>query len=258
MMEGISARQPRFAGHLKLDKPLLNLRQPITSPSKARRISRSTEDVAGGFCIWDGTSFRVGGCQTIWIASRTRFGMPPRDDGQDPRSYSSDSHIRLWFAGIVKIPVPRMASRSAKTNQVGEAGYGWAARRQVLCSQRVYEHLQSGMDGGAAKRANSGGEALRRVRKQFPELPRNSIQIQKARTAGELVEGHSVFQLISKGVSGRDALPKSSNAIAPNLPWIIGVCRPHSVHGRRDLLFRSAGDFQADSRSGRNLHFGIR
>jgi len=67
-----------------------------------------------------------------------------------------------------------------------------------------------------------------------------------------------VFPADSKGVSGRDASAKVLNAIAPNLPWMIGGSADLTPSTKTRLTFPSAGDFQADSRSGRNLHFGIR
>ena len=48
------------------------------------------------------------------------------------------------------------------------------------------------------------------------------------------------------------------NAIAPRLPWLIGGSADLSPSTKTHLEFDGAGDFQADSYGGRNLHFGVR
>jgi transketolase len=60
------------------------------------------------------------------------------------------------------------------------------------------------------------------------------------------------------GVSGRDASAKVLNAIAPNLAWLIGGSADLTPSTKTRLTFAGAGDFQAASPSGRNLHFGVR
>jgi len=48
------------------------------------------------------------------------------------------------------------------------------------------------------------------------------------------------------------------NAIARNLPWLMGGSADLAPSTKTRLTFDGAGDLQADSYSGRNLHFGIR
>ena len=48
------------------------------------------------------------------------------------------------------------------------------------------------------------------------------------------------------------------NAIARNVPWLMGGSADLAPSTKTRLTFDGAGDFQADSYSGRNLHFGIR
>src|SRR6266704_3585790 len=64
--------------------------------------------------------------------------------------------------------------------------------------------------------------------------------------------------LVPKGVSGRDASAKVLNSIAPNIPWLLGGSADLTPSTKTRLTFPTAGDFQAASPSGRNLHFGIR
>ena len=46
--------------------------------------------------------------------------------------------------------------------------------------------------------------------------------------------------------------------IAQNVPWLIGGSADLATSDRTRLKFEGAGDFQAGSYGGRNLHFGVR
>jgi transketolase len=59
-------------------------------------------------------------------------------------------------------------------------------------------------------------------------------------------------------MAGRDASGKILNAIAKNVPWLIGGSADLAPSTKTRLTFDGAGDFTAENRSGRNLHFGIR
>ena len=48
------------------------------------------------------------------------------------------------------------------------------------------------------------------------------------------------------------------NAVARNVPWLIGGSADLSPSTKTRLTFDGAGDFSAGNRRGRNIHFGIR
>src|SRR5262249_15221627 len=61
-----------------------------------------------------------------------------------------------------------------------------------------------------------------------------------------------------KGKATRDTSGQVLNAVAKNVPWLIGGSADLAPSTKTRLTFDGAGDFQADTPSGRNLHFGIR
>src|SRR4029077_2521509 len=67
-----------------------------------------------------------------------------------------------------------------------------------------------------------------------------------------------VFAADAKGLATRDSSGKVLNAIAKNVPWLLGGSADLTPSTKTRLTFDGAGDFFADSPSGRNLHFGIR
>src|SRR5438105_4958226 len=66
------------------------------------------------------------------------------------------------------------------------------------------------------------------------------------------------FPADAKGVAGRDASAKVLNAIARNLPWVVGGSADLAPSTKTRLTFDGAGDFSGKNYHGRNLHFGIR
>ena len=48
------------------------------------------------------------------------------------------------------------------------------------------------------------------------------------------------------------------NALAKNIPWLIGGSADLAPSTKTRLTFEGAGDFSAENYAGRNFHFGIR
>src|SRR6266516_81682 len=66
------------------------------------------------------------------------------------------------------------------------------------------------------------------------------------------------FTADPKGIAGREASGKVLNVLAQNIPWFLGGSADLGPSNKTTLTFDGAGDFQADSPGGRNIHFGIR
>src|SRR5262249_37008870 len=67
-----------------------------------------------------------------------------------------------------------------------------------------------------------------------------------------------VFPADPKGIAGRDASGKVLNVLAQNIPWLLGGSADLGPSNRTTLGFSGAGDFEAATSGGRNLHFGLR
>src|SRR5260370_97532 len=61
-----------------------------------------------------------------------------------------------------------------------------------------------------------------------------------------------------KGLAPRDSSGRVLNAVAENVPWLIGGSADLATSNKTTLKFEGAGDFQAGEYAGRNLHFGVR
>ena len=67
-----------------------------------------------------------------------------------------------------------------------------------------------------------------------------------------------MFPADPKGIASRESSGQVLNAIAPNLPWLLGGAADLAPSTKTRLTFEGAGDFEAESHGGRNFHFGIR
>ena len=67
-----------------------------------------------------------------------------------------------------------------------------------------------------------------------------------------------VFPADAKGIAGREASGKVLNVLAQNIPWFLGGSADLGPSNKTTLTFEGAGDFQAGTPGGKNLHFGIR
>src|SRR6185369_15588914 len=66
------------------------------------------------------------------------------------------------------------------------------------------------------------------------------------------------FAPSAKGLATREASGQVLNAIAKNVPWIVGGSADLAPSCKTRLTFEGAGDLSANEPGGRNLHFGIR
>jgi transketolase len=70
--------------------------------------------------------------------------------------------------------------------------------------------------------------------------------------------GLPAFSASAKGLATRDASGWTLNALAKNIPWLLGGSADLGPSCKTRLTFEGAGDFSAENPAGRNLHFGIR
>ncbi len=91
--------------------------------------------------------------------------------------------------------------------------------------------------------------------------PEKAAELQ-AMFAGRLPEGWDkdipVFEASEKGDATRNSGGKVLNAIAKNIPFMIGGSADLAPSNKSNLTFAGAGEFLPGHYGGRNLHFGIR
>jgi transketolase len=134
--------------------------------------------------------------------------------------------------------------------------YGWDPDAPFLVPDGVQQAFEQAIAGRGRPLREEWEAMLERYRAVEPAL---AAEVD-ALVAGRLPEGWDaavrVFDADAKGMATRDAGGKVLNAIAPQVPWLVG--------GSADLapstktLIDGGSSFGAASYAARNLHFGVR
>ena len=255
MMEGISGEAASLAGHLKLDNLCwIYDNNHITIEGKTD--ITFTEDVAGRFLAYGWNVLRVGDANDldrIENALRTAAGTTGR-----PSIVIIDSHIGYGSPHRQDTNAAHGEPLGDEEIRLTKQAYGWPPDAKFLVPDGVYEHFESGIGRRGREARQQWEKKFAEYRKKYPELAAELDQIQKRELPPNWSKDIPVFPADATGISGRDASAKVLNSIAPNLPWMVGGSADLTPSTKTRMTFPGAGDFQADSPSGRNLHFGIR
>ena len=136
--------------------------------------------------------------------------------------------------------------------------YGWPEDAEFLVPEGVYEHFADGIGARGKEARESWESAFAEYRADHPDLAEEIEQMQRR----ELPKGWDadipVFPADEKGIASRDSSGQVLNALAKNIPWLLGGAADLAPSTKTRLTFDGAGDFEPGERSGRNFHFGVR
>ena len=253
LMEGISSEAASLAGHLGLDNLCWIFDKNHITIEGDTNIT-FTEDVAARFLAYGWNVLRLGDANDI---DRIEHALQVfRQTNGRPTFIVLDSHIGYGSPN-------KQGSAAAHGEPLGEEEvrltkrhYGWPEDARFLVPEGVYDHFAGGVGARGAKARREWTALFDAYRAKYPELATEIDQIQRRELPSGWDRGLPVFPADSKGIAGREASSKVLNVLAQNVPWFLG--------GSADLgpsnktLLAGAGDFQASSPGGRNLHFGIR
>ena len=255
MMEGISAEAASLAGHLKLDNLCwIYDNNHITIEGKTD--IAFTEDVAGRFRAYGWNVLRVGNANDlheIEVALRNAAGT-----SGCPTIVIVDSHIGYGSPHRQDTSAAHGEPLGEEEIRLTKQAYGWPPDAKFLVPDGVYEHFESGVGRRGRQARLQWEKDFSNYREEFPGLAAELDEIQKRDLPSGWARDIPEFPADAKGVSGRDASAKVLNSIAQNIPWLIGGSADLTPSTKTRMTFTGAGDFQAGTPSGRNLHFGIR
>ncbi len=142
--------------------------------------------------------------------------------------------------------------------RLAKRSYGWPEDAKFLVPDGVYEHVRGGVGRRGLQLRVAWAALLEGYRDKYPELADQLERMQKRELPAGWDASLPVFAADTKGIASRDFSGKVLNAIASRHPWLIGGAADLAPSTKTRLTFEGAGDLEADSPGGRNLHFGIR
>lgn len=252
LMEGVASEAASLAGHLKLGKLIVFYADNHISIEGATEIT-FTEDVTARFAAYgwhvqrvrDGNSLgeiasaivaaREETTRPSLIAVRTHlgFGSPHKQD-------TAEAHGEALGEEEVKLTREHL---------------GWPQEPLFYIPRKALDHFRLAIPRGAKLQAE-WDRLLEDYSREFPETAAEFLRVTSRRLPTAWYADLPVFKPENGAIATRSASEKVINSICGKLPELMG--------GSADLapstktLMKGAGDYQPESRDGRNMHFGIR
>jgi len=255
LMEGVASEAASLAGHLGLDNLCWIYDNNHITIEGSTRLA-FTEDVAARFLGYGWHVLRIGDANDI---DRIVHALEVfRQTKGRPTFIILDSHIGYGSPHKQDTAEAHGEPLGDEEVRLTKRFYGWPEDARFLVPPGVYEHFAAGVGARGAATRRQWTELYDAYRARYPELA-NEIHLMQGRELPAKWDANlPTFPADPKGIAGRDASGRVLNALAQNIPWFLGGSADLGPSNRTTLTYEGAGDFQAESPSGKNLHFGIR
>src|SRR5262245_2097609 len=255
IMEGISSEAASLAGHWKLSN-LCWIYDSNQITIEGHTALSFSEDVATRFIGYGWNVTRVGDANDLEMLERAFQVFKNTSDR--PTLIIVDSHI-AWGS-------PNKQDTSAAHGEpLGEGeirltkqNYGWPVDAKFHIPAGVYEHFQQGIGQRSKEVRRAWLAKLDAYRAQHADLADQLYRMQRRQLPEQWDKDLPTFPPDPKGKATRETSAVVLNALANNVPWLIGGSADLAPSCKTRLTGAGAGDFSAADHGGRNLHFGVR
>jgi transketolase len=255
LMEGVASEAASLAGHLGLDN-LCWIWDNNHITIEGSTCITFTEDVEARFLAYGWNVLRVGDANDI---DRIEHALAIfRQTQGRPTFIVLDSHI--GYGSPHKQDTPEAHGEPLGDDEIRliKRFYGWPEEAKFLVPEGVYEHFKTGIGRRGGEARKTWMQLFSAYRAKNPSLATEIDQMQRRELPAGWDHNLPVFPVDQKGLAGRDASGKVLNVLAQNIPWFLGGSADLGPSNKTTLTFEGAGQLQAGSPGGKNLHFGIR
>jgi len=255
LMEGVASEAASLAGHLKLsnlcwiyDNNHVTLDGPADWSFNEDVMTRflgygwsvthiaDANDLDALGRAYEVFRHTVGRPTLIVVDSHIGYGSPHKQDSYEAHGEPlGDSEVKL-----------------VKKN------YGWPEDAKFLVPDGVYDQFKNGVGKRGAEAHSAWNAKFAEYQKQFPQLADQLNRMQSGKLPDGWDKNLPSFPADPKGIATRESSGKTLNALAANIPWLIGGSADLAKSNKTNLTFEGAGDFFPDAYHGRNIHFGVR
>ena len=255
MMEGVASEAASLAGHLGLDNLCWVYDNNHITIEGNTSITFS-EDIAARFLGYGWNVLRVGDANDI---DRIEYALEVFQQTKGrPTFIILDSHIGYGSPHKQDTAEAHGEPLGDEEIRLTKRSYGWPEDAKFLVPDGVREHFAAGIGQRGANARKNWAELFTAYQTKFPELATEIEQMQKRELPAGWDKNLPAFPADPKGIAGREAAGKVLNVLAKNIPWLIGGSADLGPSNKTTLTFEGAGNFQACSPGGKNLHYGIR
>jgi transketolase len=255
MMEGVGSEAASLAAHLGLDNLCWVYDNNHITIEGNTRIT-FTEDIAARFLGYGWNVLRVGDANDT---DRMEHALEVfRNTKGRPTFVILDSHIGYGAPHKQDTAAAHGEPLGEEEIRLAKRSYGWPEDAKFLVPHGVYEHFAAGIGERGARVRREWTQLFDAYRAKYPELAAEIDQIERRELPAGWDRNLPVFPADPKGIAGRDASSKVLNQLAQNIPWFLGGSADLGPSNKTLLTYEGATDLQANTPSGKSLHFGIR
>jgi transketolase len=255
MMEGISGEAASLAGHLKLGNLCWIYDSNRISIEGSTSLALS-EDVGKRFEAYGWNVLHVTDANDQSALDRVLENF--RQCKDRPTFVVLQSHIAFGAPN-------KQDTAAAHGEPLGEAeikltkkNYGWPEDETFFVPEGVQENFARGLGKRGCELRERWAAQFAEYKTKYPELAEQLTTMQRRELPRGWDKDIPSFPADPKGQATRDSSGKILNAIAKNVPWLIGGSADLAPSTKTRLTFDGAADFEAGSYGARNFHFGVR
>jgi transketolase len=255
LMEGVASEVASLAGHLKLSNLCWiydNNKVTLDGPAEWS----FSEDVAKRFEAYQWHVERVTDANDLNAISNAYKGFLRTSDR--PTLIVVDSHIGYGSPHKQDKSAAHGEALGEDEVKLAKKFYGWPEDAKFLVPDGVLAHFREGIGQRGHDLHENWARQFADYAKKYPQLADQLNRIQRHELPAGWDKNLPTFPADPKGVATRESSGKVLNAIAQNIPWLIGGSADLDTSTKTYLKVEGAGDFQAGSYGGRNIHFGVR
>ena len=255
LMEGVSGEAASLAGHLKLSN-LCWVYDNNRITIEGNTSLAFSEEVGARFQAYGWKVTQVEDANDVPALAQAFTAFKNETEG--PSLVIVDSHIAFGAPnkqdthGAHGEPLGEEEIRLTKKN------YGWPEDATFLVPEDVLTHFQAGIGARGKAERHAWLTVFQTYQERYPELAEQLSQMERRELPENWDRGLPEFPANPKGMATRESSGKVLNAVAKEVPWLMGGSADLAPSTKTRLTFDGAGDFQAGTEGGRNLHFGVR
>lgn len=255
MMEGVSGEAASLAGHLRLSN-LCWIYDNNRITIEGHTGLAFTEDVAARFLGYGWNVLRVGDANDLEMLSRGFDTFLATTDR--PTLMIVDSHIAYGAPNLQDTEAAHGSPLGEEEIRLTKRRYGWPEGAQFHVPEDVVAHFRDGIGKRGRDLREGWFSQFGAYKTAYPELADHLLRMQRRELPDGWDRDLPSYPPDPKGDAGRNTSGRVLNAIAQNVPWLMGGSADLSPSTKTRLVFDDAGVFTNASHDGRNLHFGVR
>jgi transketolase len=255
LMEGVGSEAASLAGHLKLSNLCWIYDDNHVTLDGPAAWSFS-EDVGARFRAYGWNVARVTDANDLDMAIKAYRSF--LDTNDRPTLILVNSHIGYGAPHKQDTNAAHGEPLGEEEVRLAKKFYGWPEDVKFLVPEGVFEHFQEGIGRRGHDLREKWDNLFGEYRGKYAELAEQIQCMQRRDLPAGWDKNLPSFPADAKGMGTRESGGKVLNALAQNVPWLIGGAADLATSNKTDLKFEGAGVFEAGSYGGRNFHFGVR